>query len=531
MVGPNALGLVDDVHQVEALAEVGVALLLFGIGLELSLNKMRRLWKLIVFGGAIQVGLTIAVVAGLAKGFGEPTGRAIFLGCVIAVSSTAIVLTGLRQRGVLEAPQGRVSLGILVFQDLFVVPALLVIPLLAGNGEGDGSLALALFKAIAVVVGVVVAARLIVPRWLDVVARTRQRDLFILTVFLICIGTAWAVSFAGISLALGAFLGGLVVAGSGYRHQALSDLIPFRDVLTSIFFVSVGMLLDMSTVVSNLAPITFLLGVIVIGKFVIVLVTGAVLRLPFTVAILAAAALAQVGEFSFILFSAAQGTELLVEPLTSNLLTAIILSMLITPLAIQMGPHIAAGAGMLRGLGRRVGVRTPDDLPGAGAGAGVKDHVIIAGFGVTGQELANSLNDCGIAYVILDINSDNVRQAIQQVQPAYYGDVTSMEVLERMGVRRAKQLVIVINDPGATARAIKAARSLAPDLHITVRAPYVVDVNGLVQAGATDVVISELEASAEVTARVLRDCGVGADAVDPQLERIRQRTEDEAPAS
>jgi CPA2 family monovalent cation:H+ antiporter-2 len=288
IIGPNALGLITDVHEVETLAEVGVVLLLFGIGLEMSVGRLRRLWRPIVIGGTIQVGLTIVAVTAVASWFGMRLGSAIFLGCVFAISSTAIVLRGMQARQEVDAPHGRFALGVLLFQDLCVVPMILVIPLLAGSSGSNEVLFIALFKSVGVLAVVLVAAWFVVPRLLLVVARTRQRDLFVLTVLSICLGTAWVLTLVGISLALGAFLAGLIVAGSEFRHEAMSDVIPFREVLTSVFFVSVGMFLDVRVVTESFWTLVALLAAILLGKFLIVWITGAIMRFPARVNIVAA---------------------------------------------------------------------------------------------------------------------------------------------------------------------------------------------------------------------------------------------------
>jgi CPA2 family monovalent cation:H+ antiporter-2 len=525
IVGPNALGVIDDVHKVEVLAEVGVALLLFGIGLELSFDRVRRLWRLVFVGGLLQVAATAAVTVGVLRLAGVHFGVAVFFGFVVAVSSTAVVLSALRSRGDIEAPHGRLTLGILIFQDLCVVPMILLVPLLAGSVR-LAALALAAAKSVAVIVAVVAFARLVAPRLLAAVAGTRQRDVFVLSVFLVSIGTAWLVSGAGVSLALGAFLAGLVVAGSDYRHQALSDLIPFREVFASLFFVSVGMLLDPGTIADNALPIVGLLAVIVVGKAMIAAVVSLALRLPLRVSVLAGFALAQVGEFSFVLLAAGRDALPLPEPLTSNLSAAIVLSMMITPVIMAISPHVAAGVGRSPALTRRLEVRTPADRPRDSAP--MKDHVIIAGYGLTGKELARSLEDCGVPYVVVDLNPENVRQSLQRAEPAYFGDVTSVEVLESLGVARARELVLSINDIDATERAVRAARSLAPSLDVIVRAHYAADVHRLIKAGATDIVVAELEGSVEVTRRILQRCGVSAASVTPQIARIRARREDES---
>ncbi|MDH3215512.1 MAG: cation:proton antiporter [Candidatus Krumholzibacteria bacterium] len=524
VAGPNVLAIVDDVHDVEVLADVGVALLLFGIGLELSLDRVRRLWRSILAGGALQVFATAAAVVAALRflGFGFPI--AIFFGCVIAVSSTAVVLSAMRTRGDIDAPHGRLTLGILIFQDLSVVPMILVVPLLAGSAP-PGALAMAVAKSAAVLIAVLFLARFLAPRLLNFVARTRQRDVFVLSVFLICIGTAWLVSAAGVSLALGAFLAGLVVADSEYRHQALSDLIPFREVFASLFFVSVGMLLDPRAITQNALPIFALLAAIVFGKAVIATLASLVLRLPLRVSVLAGLALAQVGEFSFVLLAAGRDSITLPEPFTGNLAVAIVVSMLITPLIIAISPRVTAGMGRVPVLTRRLEVRTPADRP-QDAGP-MKDHVIIAGYGLTGQELAHSLEDCGVPYVVVDINPENVRGAIKRAEPAYFGDVTSSEVLESLGTAYARELVLVINDVEAAVRTIHAARRIAPSLPVFVRVFYAADIPRVTAAGATEVVAAELEASVEMTERILERCAVRTAAVAPQLERIRERREDE----
>jgi len=504
VIGPHALRLVQDLHQVEILAELGVVLLLFGIGLDLSLNRVRRLWRPILGGGSLQVGVTILVVLGISVLFDRDIRSGLVLGFIVAVSSTAIVLRGLSTRGELETPHGRLALGILIFQDLCVVPMVLVIPVLGDTTSAGTSVLIPLLKAAAVVTGVLVAARLVVPRFLEAITRTRKRDLFVLSVFLICLGTAWAVSSVGVSLALGAFLAGLVVSGTRYREQAISDLVPLRDVLASVFFVSIGMLLDLRNVIDNLLPILALFAAIIVGKFIIIFLSASIMRLPLRVGILTAASLSQVGEFAFVLLLAASGTNLLEEPFKSNFTVAIILTMVATPFGLALGPHLASGLGKLNPLTRLLQVRTTEEMQETGS---LRNHVIIAGYGLTGRNLARSLKQIGTRYTIVDINTENVRDAARQGEPAFFGDVTSAEVLEHLGVADASEIVIAINDPDATARAIGAARLAAPDLRITVRTSFDADVKRLEEAGATHVVAAEAAAADTIIDRVLRNLG------------------------
>ena len=501
--GPKALGLVQDTHQVEVLAEIGVVLLLFGIGLEFSLAHLRRLWKAILFGGGIQVTATVACAAALAVWFGLETGPAVFLGCVVAISSTVVVLRGLSARGELDSPHGRLAVGILLFQDLCVVPMLLAVPVLAGQESSAREIAIAAAIGLAILAGVLIAAGRVVPYLLSFVAETKERELFVLAVFLLCFGIAWGLSLAGISLALGAFLAGLIVAGSEFRHQAMSDLIPAREVFAVVFFVSVGMLLDLSDVFEHLASTLGLLGLILAGKFAIVFGMGLILRLPLRVSILSAATLCQIGEFSFVLLKAASGTGLLEADLSHNLLVAIILSMLLTPMFIAFGPHLVLRADRIPWLNRMLGA----EPPGVDAQEPHEDHVIVAGYGRAGREVCRAARDAGFACIAVDMNVDNVRAAKAAGDRAVFGDVTQKEVLEELGCRHARLVVVSINDTRATEQAVRAIRRTAPDTPVIARAYYDMDEGSLLAAGAGRVVTAEATASAVLAGACLAELG------------------------
>lgn len=527
LVGPKSIGLISDLEQVALLAEVGIALLLFGIGLELSLERLRRLWRSVIIGGALQVGLTIAAVMLITPLLGASLSQSTLFGFVIAASSTAIVLRALESRGDLDAPHGSLTVGILVFQDLCVVPMMMGIPLLSGGSTMGGWIWLALLATIVILGAVVLAANIIVPRLLHFVAGTRQRDLFILAAFVVCMGTAWVATQAGVSLALGAFLAGLVISGSEYRHQAMADLIPFREVLTSLFFISIGMILDPMTFVREPVPVLLWVVALIVGKAIIVMIVVWIMRLPLRVSILAGVSLAQVGEFSFVLFSAAEGTSLLDVPFRDTLYVSIIVSMIVTPLIIAQGPHLAEAATRSRfffWLFRAAPSEKENDPVRK-----LHDHVIIAGWGISGQELGRALRTAGIPYLVVDLNPRTVREARADHVPIAYGDVTSADVLEHLGIHRARMMVVVINDQDAAERAVRAARRMAPGLPILVRARFVSSVDGLFKAGATDVVPAELEAAVEVTSRVLLACGAGVEIVTDERTRIRTRRGDDAP--
>ena len=502
LVGPKGLGLVSDIHQVHVLAEIGVTLLLFGIGLEFPLDRLRRLWKLVIIGGFIQVGLTIGITYLIARSIDLSWEASLLIGFIIAVSSTAIVLKGLEQRGEIDAPHGRFIVGILIFQDLCVVPMIMVIPFL-GNPDGSSTgMFLTLIESFLIVGLVLIAARFVVPKLMDVVARTRQRHLFIMTVLLVCIGTAWISASAGISLALGAFLAGLIVGGSEYRHQAMADIFSFREIFISIFFVSVGMLLDLSAIIPNIGNIIVLLLGIMAGKFLIVFLAGLIMRMPLRVSAMAGTALGQIGEFSFVMLGVAAGYQFLEPTHASNLMAAAVFSMLFTPFALSLAPSLAAGVGKSRILSRLWNITTAEEA--SEQTESLRDHIIIGGYGLAGHELAISLKSHDIPHVIVDINPENVSKGLKRGEPIIYGDITSPEVLHFLGALHAKSFVIVVNDQAAAEQAVKAAKSVNPKLHILVRTRFLLDVDRLTKAGVEDIVVAEVVSATEVVKTILK---------------------------
>ncbi len=502
LIGPHGFGLVGDLTHVQALAEVGVVLLLFGVGSELPFDRLRQLFRPMVVGGSLQVLLTGAVGFGLSRAAGLNTASALLIGFVVAPSSTAIVLRRLHARGEVEAPHGRQMLGILLFQDLCVVPMMLVLPAL-GAQSAHGPLAIAgeLARSLGVLVLVVAAARFVAPKLLHAVTATRQRDVFVLAVFVVVIGTAWAASLAGVSLALGAFLAGVVISGSEYRHQALGELMPFREVFASLFFVTAGMLLDAGRLLHEPAGVLGLFALLVVLKALIVLLLCAALGLALRPSFLTALGLAQVGEFALVLLDRARGAQVLESGLESTLRSAAILSMIATPLLAAAAPRVAAFAERSAWLRRR--------WQGVAAAAGKRahdraGHVVIAGYGVAGKALARQLAGDGLEPLIVDLNANLVREAVQDGFAAYFGDVTLPEVLEQLRVAEARELVLLISDPSALERAVALVRRVAPHVIITVRARYEGEIPALQAHGADHVVAAEIEAGRAITAQVVR---------------------------
>ena len=520
LLGPNALGLVSDVHRVESLADVGVILLLFTIGIEFSLSRLREMGRQIAGAGLAQMGFTVLATVAAGVAFLPRWQVALFLGFLIALSSTAIVLKGLADKGEIDAPHGRLATGVLILQDLCVVPIMLLLPFLAGTaGGGALGLAIALGKAALVVVGVVVAARTLVPRALAEIVKTRSRELFLIAVILIGTLTALVTAAAGASLALGAFLAGLVISESDYAHQALAELMPFRDIFISLFFVAVGMLVQVDTVRAH--PLLTVGGVAVImgGKALSAAVGPALMGYSGRVALLAGLAVSQIGEFSFVLAERGRSSGLLENGLYQQFLAVAVITMLVTPFLLQSGPAVLEGLERLVPLDRLLpGFRPKDFAPVEDP---ISDHVVIAGYGLNGRNLAAALRAIHAPYLIVELNAQTVRRVRAEGEPAFYGDATREEILRALGVDRARLLVIAISDPAATRRIVRVARTLNPKLHIIARTRYVIEIPELIRLGANVVIPEEFETSIEIFARVLAHYNVPRDEIDRLVAEIR----------
>lgn len=526
LLGPHALRLARSVQSIEVLAEVGVVLLLFSIGLEFSLARLRDIFRQVAVGGVLQVGLTTAAAAAIAVALGQPVGRGVFYGFVFALSSTAIVLRALAERRELDAPHGRFIVGTLIFQDLCVVPMVLIVPLLGAAGSGGGAalgIGLAMGKAAAVVVAVVAVARFVVPRALALVDASRSREVFLLAILGLCIGTAWLTSLAGLSLALGAFLGGMVVADTEYGHRAMGDILPLRDAFVSVFFVSLGMLFDVRVVATQPLLVAALLVGFLLAKGLLATLAAMAMRFPSRVAWLAGVGLAQFGEFGFVLTRLAQSAGLVDEAAVRPLLAAGIASMFLTPLLVRAAPHITAGERLLAPLERLIGVRSIDEAD-EGSTELVR-HVVIVGFGLAGRFAAQTLRACGIPFVVLELNADNVRRGKELGLPVYYGDATSGEALRHAHLESARLVVLLMNDPQAAQRVVDTVKRVAPGVPILMRTRYLLEREPLLRLGANDVVAEEVESAVEMIARMLRTVEVPRNVIDDRLRQIRAETQ------
>jgi len=516
-IGPTALGLVREVESVQSLAEIGVVLLLFAVGLELSLSRIVKMGRLVLVGGTLQLVGTMAAVTAIAVALGGEWRLGLLFGALIALSSTAIILKVYADRGELEAPFARVVVAILLFQDLCVVPLMLFLPLLGGEGADVAKIGQSVGIAIVVTALLLVVGRWAVPRALARIAEMRNQEIFTLVVVAIGLGAAFITSSFGLSLALGSFLAGLIIAESEYGLQALSDVLPFRDTFSGIFFISVGMLLDVRYVAANaLTVLGVALGIIVL-KTLIAWGVVRFVRRSSRVGLVAGIGLAQVGEFSFILASSAVALGIMNQPSYQLFLGASVITMLVAPFAVSAAPDIADRVFTLRSMPTMEFATR--EVRAAGP---MTDHVIIVGYGLNGKNLARALRRARIPYVILDSNGSLVRQARLAREPIFFGDGTRAEVLDRVGLKRARVIVFAIASVGDERRGVVVARHHNPDIHIVTRTRSVSEIPELQRLGANEVVPEEFETSLEIFARVLRRFGVSPARIREVAEETRQ---------
>jgi monovalent cation:H+ antiporter-2, CPA2 family len=507
--GPSGFRIIETPEEVDQLAEIGIVLLLFTVGLEIPMRELRRIWRPVVFGGALQVGGTAALAGAIASLAGVSTRAAVFIGLFLALSSTAIVLKELGRHNRLDSAPGRITTGVLLFQDLAVVLLLLAAPILAGSVDMS-ALPLVLGRAALALVAILAVGRLALPALFRLVTACGQREAFPLAVLVGSVGTAALGASLGVSMALGAFLAGLVLAGSEFSHQAHAEVRPLRDLLTSLFFVSLGMLLDGPAFVRSLPLVAAISIAAVLLK---ILAAGAALAAsgtPLRVAAIAALCLAQVGEFSFVLGRDALRLGVLPPEVWQLLLPASILTMLVAPTLVSFAPQLAERLHVGTG-------GTDADATSAKAG-----HVLILGFGVGGRLVATALREFAIPYHIIDLNGATVREARASGEPISYGDVTAPDTLMASGLANARAVVVVVSDPDAAMRVVRTAGRLAPGVPAIVRARYRMEAARLQEAGAI-AVAEELEASLEVVAQLLAGLDVPGNIIQVIVEDYRRR--------
>lgn len=524
LIGPHGLNLIGDIGTVQVLAEIGVVLLLFTIGIEFSLVQLASLRRLLFVAGPIQVGsvLLVAWLGNMSVGLSWQEG--IFWGFLLSLSSTAIVLKALADRGDSDSIHGRTTIGILIFQDLAVVPMMLLTPILASRVEGSAvSILSTLAKSVLVVGLIIAAAWYAVPKLLEHIVRSRSRELFLLTIIVLCLGIAWLTSLGGLSLALGAFIAGLVISESEYSHQAMADVLPFRDSFNSLFFVSIGILMNWRVLIDQTVLVFGLLLLILLVKFIAGAAAALAMSIPPRSAFMVGVALAQVGEFSFLLAQQGQESGLLRGDSYQVFLSVSVLSMIVTPFLMQWSPVLARRVEAVQRLRHWLPTRTEAHvLRTEGSHIRLKDHVIIVGYGLNGRNLARVLSETEIPHLALDLDGDTVRRESRHGVPIYYGDATNPNVLRHVRIEDAKVLVVAISDPFITRRAVQVAKVLNPKVRVVVRTRYLRELEELHDIGADDVVPEEFETSIEIFALVLRTYNLPQDFITMKAEQVRR---------
>jgi len=523
-IGPYGLGLVADSEGIEILAEIGVMLLLFTIGLEFSLRRLGEMKRLVLMGGGLQVGATVAATAVIAVLFGRSINQSVFFGFLVALSSTAIVLKSYAERNEVDAPHGRAGVGILLFQDISIVLMMLLVPVLGGQDIVSFSqILINLGTSLLALVVIVLAAWFILPRFLRRVVGLRSPEVFLLTAVLFLLGMSWVTSHFGLSLALGAFIAGMVLADTDYNHQVTAEILPFRDVFNSLFFVSIGMLLSLQALAQNLGWVAILVVCLIVGKALIVWAIVKILGFPQRIAVMTGVGIAQIGEFSFVLAKVGRAGDLLPDSDYQSFLAASIISMIATPFLIAAAPKIGYFVQSLLSDGDAGEMEDAEDEIHLTSSGGLNQHVIIVGYGLNGRNLARVLRTVGVPYTILEANAVVVRQAKEKGEKINFGDATRREVLMHAGIENAWVLVLAMSDAAAARRTVSQARLMNEKLHIVVRTRYTAEITELLELGANEVIPEEFETSIEIFSRVLHHYGVTRNIIEEQIAQIRKR--------
>lgn len=511
-VGPRALGLVHDTATAAALAEFGVVFLLFAIGLELPLGRLAALRRYMFGLGLAQVAVTGLVLAAIALATGIGLAAAAVAGLALALSSTAAVLQLLGERGEITTRFGRVSVSVLLFQDLAAVPLLALLPLFAGGEEAlPLALGLALAKAAAAVAVIVAAGRLIVRPALQAIAVARSRQVFVAAGLFLALGTGWASEKAGLSMALGAFLAGMLLAETEFRHQMESDIAPFRDLFLGVFFMTVGMAIDLRQVAADAGPIAGLTLLLMAGKAAIAAGLALIFGLGRAVAVRTGLLLAQGGEFAFIVFGLAAEERLFDAAQSQRLVAVVAVSMALTP----------ALAALADFFGRRLERREGDRAAGPGEDDSLRDHIVIAGFGRVGQTIGRLLAARNVPYVAVDEDLHQVTAGRRAGLPLFYGDASRIDLLGTVGIARATAIVVTMNDAAKVERTVASLRQQFPDLPIIARARDGAHARRLHAVGASTALAETVEASLQLAAATLQRAGVAAEAVEAALDEHR----------
>jgi CPA2 family monovalent cation:H+ antiporter-2 len=525
LVGPHGFDLMSSAHEVELLSEIGIIFLLFVIGIEFSLKGLTKIRSTVLIGGSIQVLGTIAITALVAWLFNLPLSTSVFLGFLFSLSSTAIVLKSLQDKAEVSAPHGRIAVGILIFQDIMVVPMMLLTPILAGKADNIGlTLAILIVKVIVVIAAIYLLARFVVPKVFEQVVKTRNKELFLLTVTVFCFSVAWLTSTVGLSLALGAFFAGLIISESDYSHQATANVLPFREIFISFFFVSVGSLLDIRFFIAHIHWVILLTLAVIGMKMMVIAVAAFSLKYPPRTIIVACLSIFQVGEFSLLLSGAGLKDGLLTEEVYQLFLSIAILSMGLTPFVMDKSTQITdfiVKTPIPRSVKRRLRAMKAAKAESALQEKELKDHLVIIGYGVNGENIARAARFSGITYCIVDIDPEALAKGQQRKEPIIYGDATEDSILRHLHVHEARVVVIAISDPASTRKMVSTIRLHTRTACIIVRTRYIKEMVEVLRLGADEVIPEEFETSIQIFTRVMKKYLVPGDEIENFVAQLR----------
>ncbi|GAB2992921.1 cation:proton antiporter [Cyclobacterium sediminis] len=524
IAGPYGLSLVYASTAVEVLSEIGVILLLFVIGLEFSLKSLMAIKKAVFIGGSLQVSITIGVTALISYFFGFSWNISVFFGFLFALSSTAIVLKLLQESGQVNTISGRTTLAMLIFQDIIIVPLVLFTPMLAG--ESDNVLLSLFYMALKgglVILLTIISAKYLIPQLLYRIAKTKNEELFLLSIIVTCFAVAYATSLLGLSLGLGAFLAGLIISESEYSHHATGKILPFREIFLSFFFVSVGMLFDIGFLAENLLLILALVLLTFLVKFTVTSLAVKSLGSSFKESFIVGFSIFQVGEFSLLLAKEGLKYELLDNTTYQFFLAISILTMIITPFVLKQREKLACrvlNIPMPKKIKDRLEerVQVPEiDLEKES----LNDHLVIIGYGLNGRNLARAAKRAKIPYVIIEMNPETVKVEAAKGEPIIYGDAGNAVVLEHVKIHKARVAVIAISNQPATTGIIMNIREASQNVFIIVRTRYVNEIESMLNMGADEVIPEEFETSIEIFTRVLNKYLVPKGEVDDFTNDVR----------
>lgn len=528
LIGPSGLNILSGVQNVELNAELGVVFLLFTIGVDLSLKELWKMKKAVIGGGILQILVTTFLVIIVCSYLGFSSSTSAFLGFLISLSSTAIVLKVLQEKNEVYTPHGKTSLAVLIFQDLAIVPLILITPMLAGSSVNfEGSLSTIFLKGSLIIVVFILSAKFLVPWIFYHVGRTGNKELFLVSVVFICLSTALFTSSIGLSLALGAFLAGIVISGSQYSHQAMGNIVPLRDMFMSFFFVSIGMLLDLQYLLDNL-PVLILASIaLILVKTIAGVAVTFILGYPLRTTILTGLALSQVGEFSFVLSRLGVEEYSLLTPETYQAFLAVsIITMGVTPFLINASYKpadflVKKVSGITYGMKLVHGLYSEPIKEEEQAEPEVKDHLIVVGFGFLGRTVSKAAKAAGIPYIVVEANPETVKQEKQRGEKIYYGDATLEAVMEHAGVKNARVLVIGIADAASTGKIVEISKQLNPNICIIAKVRDLQEMKRLNALGADEIIPEEYETSVEIFVRLLEKYLVPRENIEKLVNEMR----------